>query len=482
MGVNILNLIDFGKVDILLEGFFKTTGFVTAILDLEGNILSRSGWRRICIDFHRINPETSERCTYSDTVLAGKLASGAKYHSYRCLNGLVDVALPIVIKGEHIANLFSGQFLFEQPDIAYFKEQAKTFGFNETEYLKALENVPVVSKEQVTVTMEFLLNMTQLITEMTFQKLEQMELNKSIGESEDKFKSVFESANVGKSITLVTGEINVNQAFCDMLGYMPVELQNKKWQDLTPEEDIPEVQNILEHLLRGEKDSARFEKRYICKNGSLIWGDVSTSLRHDAQGKPVYFITTMIDVTDHKRAEEELRKSEEKYRLLFETNPHPMWVYDLETLNFLEVNEAAVLKYGFSKDEFLEMNLKDIRPVEDIERLLDNVSQASDNLSFSGDWRHKDKNGNVFRVEIISHSIKYKDKNARLVLANDISRRKQAEEKILQQLDELKRWQEVTLGREDRIRQLKREVNELLIRNGEKTRYPSQNEDVPGNL
>lgn len=122
MKINILDLIDFEKVDTLLEGFNKSTGFVTAILDLDGKVLSKSGWRQICTEFHRINPETSQKCTISDTELANKLAEGKKYHFYKCLNGLIDVAVPIVINGEHIANLFSGQFFFEEPDRMVFME------------------------------------------------------------------------------------------------------------------------------------------------------------------------------------------------------------------------------------------------------------------------------------------------------------------------------------------------------------------------
>ena len=124
MQVNIFDFIDFKKVDTLLEGFNKSTGFVTAILDLDGNVLSQSGWRQICTEFHRINPETSKKCTISDTVLAGKMDEGENYHFYKCLNGLVDVAVPVVINGEHIANLFSGQFFFEEPDRSFFKKQA----------------------------------------------------------------------------------------------------------------------------------------------------------------------------------------------------------------------------------------------------------------------------------------------------------------------------------------------------------------------
>ena len=117
MGSRILKHVDFERANALLEDFNKATGFVTAIVDLDGNILSKSGWRNICTDFHRVNAGTACNCTISDTELASKLEEGKKYHFYKCINGMIDVAVPIVIKNEHIANLFSGQFFFEDPDV-----------------------------------------------------------------------------------------------------------------------------------------------------------------------------------------------------------------------------------------------------------------------------------------------------------------------------------------------------------------------------
>jgi len=316
MKKNIRQILDFEKVDALLEGFNRSTGFVTAILDLDGNVLSKSGWRQICTEFHRINPETSRKCTISDTELAGKMGKGETYHFYECLNGLVDVAVPVVIKGEHIANLFSGQFFFEKPDIAFFKKQAGKYGFDEETYLAALNKVPVVSQETVRTVMDFLQKMTQMISELAFQRLEQAELFTILKESEEKFKFVFEAANVGKSMTLPTGEIDVNQSFCDLLGYSREELRGKKWQDITPACDVPVMEQLLEPLLRGEKDSARFEKRYICKNGSYIWTDLSITLRRDDKGKPQYFVTTLIDITERKQAEESLKAYTERLKIL----------------------------------------------------------------------------------------------------------------------------------------------------------------------
>lgn len=136
------------------------------------------------------------------------------------------------------------------------------------------------------------------------------------------------------------------------------------------------------------------------------------------------------DKTEQKLAEDSLRESETYYKLLFDAHPAPMWVYDMETLNFMEVNDAAVIRYGYSRNEFLRLNLKDIRPAEDYERLLQNVRTSSESYSFSGEWRHLDKAGTVFDVEIISHALKYNHREARLVMAVDITEKKRFRDKL----------------------------------------------------
>ncbi len=125
-------------------------------------------------------------------------------------------------------------------------------------------------------------------------------------ESEEKFKQIFETANVGKSITLPSGEINVNKAFCDMLGYGPEELKRKKWQEITPADDIGAVQKMIEPLLQGQRDAARFNKRYIHKDGSIVWADVSVAMGRDAKGKPLHFITTVVNISERKQKEEQI--------------------------------------------------------------------------------------------------------------------------------------------------------------------------------
>lgn len=129
-----------------------------------------------------------------------------------------------------------------------------------------------------------------------------------------------------------------------------------------------------------------------------------------------------------QQAEEKLRESESRYRHLFENNPQPMLVYDLDTLAILQVNEAAVHHYGYSREEFQSMTIKDIRPPEDIPALLENVSKTVAPFDESGKGRHRKKNGTTIDVEITSHSFSFAKRNARLVLVNDVTERKRAEE------------------------------------------------------
>src|SRR5437867_7603192 len=104
-----------------------------------------------------------------------------------------------------------------------------------------------------------------------------------------------------------------------------------------------------------------------------------------------------------------------------------MWIYDLETLAFLEVNDAAVARYGYSRDEFLQMRLTDIRPPEDAQRLLEDVRSHRPEFQRSGQWRHRFRDGRLIDVEITSHTLSFRGREAALVVVHDVTDRKQAE-------------------------------------------------------
>lgn len=127
-----------------------------------------------------------------------------------------------------------------------------------------------------------------------------------------------------------------------------------------------------------------------------------------------------------KAADRILRSSEKKYKLLFESNPMPMWMISMKTLNIIAVNDAALKHYGYSRDEFLRLNAKNIRPEEDVDKYLAHL--RNDNGSHrTGTWRHKKKDGTLIMVEVIANNIMYEGSPARLILANDVTDKMRAE-------------------------------------------------------
>ncbi len=322
MQSRILNYVDFEKVNSLLEGFNQVTGFVTAILDLEGNVLSQSGWRQICTDFHRINVETAQNCRVSDTVLANELADGKKYHFYKCLNGLVDVAIPIVIKGEHIANLFSGQFFFEEPDVKFFRKQAKNFGFDEIAYLEALAKVPVVSEDEVEERMKFLVDIIQMISELTLEKIEQLELNEALITSKNALSistqklelnmiDLMEAQRIAHMGTwrldITTNEVVWTDELYKMYGFDPTMpppslaehmklFKAESWDKLSTALEIARTTGVPYEL----------ELETVMSNGMNGWMWVSGEAIRDSEGNIVSLRGVAQDITQRKIAEEEL--------------------------------------------------------------------------------------------------------------------------------------------------------------------------------
>ena len=130
-------------------------------------------------------------------------------------------------------------------------------------------------------------------------------------------------------------------------------------------------------------------------------------------------------------------KDTDGLRIFFEANPQPMWIYDLETLAFLAVNDAAVAHYGYSRAEFLGMTLRDIRPPADIPALLDNIAHVSDGLDEAGVWHHCTKDGRNILVEITAHTLEYAGCRAEMVLAHDITRRVESEQALNRALGEV---------------------------------------------
>ncbi len=182
----------------LLESFCDCIGMASAIVDLQGKIVIGAKWQRICTDFHRQNPHASEKCTESDTALANQLLVGQEVAMYTCKNGLTDAAIPIRVKGTHVANLFVGQFLLDQPDKEAFKAQADQYGFPREEYLTALSEVPVVNSERAEMILLFLREFAHQVASMEQNWIEQNMANVKLIQGRQSALSMMEDAELAK--------------------------------------------------------------------------------------------------------------------------------------------------------------------------------------------------------------------------------------------------------------------------------------------
>ena len=170
----------------------------------------------------------------------------------------------------------------------------------------------------------------------------------------------------------------------------------------------------------------------IAREGGRIPIDDRAAPILDEQGNITGVVLVFRDVTLRRRAQRQLEESESRYRLLFEANPQPMWVFDSASLAFLAVNQAAIARYGYTREEFLGMTLRDIRPPEDVPALLERTRAATRTPHIDGPWRHRTKDGSILAVEIAAHPIQFGDAAATLVMATDVSERKRLEEELRQ--------------------------------------------------
>lgn len=190
-----------------------------------------------------------------------------------------------------------------------------------------------------------------------------------------------------------------------------------------------EVRDILAHVREG-KEVKQFETVRQQKDGKQINIALTVSPITDAAGKVVGASTIARDITEQKRAQEALRQSELQHRLLFDSCPIPMWVFNKKSLAFLQVNEAAIRHYGYSREEFLSMTILDIRPTEDIPEVLRAAGKVIRGIQETKLWKHRKKNGTIIDVEMVAHDLQFYAVEAQLVAAHDITDRMQAEERI----------------------------------------------------
>ncbi len=190
MRYKVTDLIDIKKFQKLADEFYEITKIPSGLLDIEGNVLTATGWQDICTKFHRENEKSACRCKRSDQSTKQRVQGGTEYDFYICENGLVEGFAPIIVEGKHIANLFCGQFFFEEPDINYFQKQAKEFEFEEKLYLETLSKVPIMSKEKIKPYMRYYTQLAEMLSSMGLNTLKQKEAEKLLKKNNEDLENI----------------------------------------------------------------------------------------------------------------------------------------------------------------------------------------------------------------------------------------------------------------------------------------------------
>ncbi len=191
--LELCDIIDSEAIQSLMEDFYRLTNIGVAVSDRSATILVATGWQDICTQFHRVHPETKKHCIESDIELSKGVEFGT-FKLYRCKNNMWDLSTPIVVTGNHVGNLYLGQFFFEDetPDYELFRRQARLYGFDEREYIEALDRVPRWSRETVDTVMTLYTKFTGLVSSLGHSKIalaralsEKDKILARLGESQD---------------------------------------------------------------------------------------------------------------------------------------------------------------------------------------------------------------------------------------------------------------------------------------------------------
>jgi PAS domain S-box-containing protein len=304
MKYKLQDLIDIEQFQYLQDRLNAIYSFPSAIIDNDGNILTATAWQDVCTKFHRQNKTSEIDCIVSDKYILSHLHEANPAVSYRCPRGLVDNATPIIIDGIHYGNFFTGQFFLEAPDLEFFRQQAKKFGFDETDYLEAVKRVPVWSQAQLEQYLFFIKGLIEVISSSGLKQLREVEARKKIEESDERANTILQRMLDGFwVIEPQNGRIvDVNPAMCKLLGYSRAELLDMSVADVEANDSPEEIAQRIEQVIK--EGSLFFESRMRRKDGSVVNLDISITHLPERN----LFFGFHRDITERVRAEDEIRE------------------------------------------------------------------------------------------------------------------------------------------------------------------------------
>ncbi len=331
----------------LLDKLSRAVGTTVSIDDLHGQVVVSSGFLKICREFHQGNEEGHQACRRHGEQLENELENGKPYCLSRCPRGLIDAASPILVEGRRVASVICGQFLLEPPDLEHFRAQASQLGFPESEYLAALSEVPILTRERLEAVLDFLASLAKMLGTIGVAHRRRDNAEKVLCENQERLELALEAGELGAWDWDVAGGRWVHdQRWARLLGYLPGEIDPRvsELAGLVHPEDVGRFQQTLEAVRQGKAGYVFGEFRLRHKLGDWIWllkkGKV---IERDPGGRPLRVCGTSMDITERRQLEDSLRQREREFSTLIEHSPDLIVRFDTQ-LRYLYCNKAVELQ------------------------------------------------------------------------------------------------------------------------------------------
>jgi PAS domain S-box-containing protein len=385
-------LINVADIQCIIDNFYRFSKIPMAIIDCNGNILVKTGWQRICVEFHRKNPDTCRNCIESDMHLTDGIPRG-EFKLYKCRNGMWDMATPLFIGPRKIGNLFIGQFFFEGEtiDYNYFKLQAELYNFNRTEYLNALEKVPFLSKEDLVSAKIFLTKLADSFSQLSYTNIK-------LEESKVRLERTQAIAHLGSwELDVVNNHLSWSEEVYRIFGFPSgISITYVDFLNTVHPDDRNLVAGAYSGSIENQNDRYEIEHRIIRKNtGELRFVHEKCQHNRDESGKIVSSIGMVLDITERKNAEKELLDHKIKLNLALEKGKIGLWEWDLKT-DELILDERMEKMFGIKPGSFGKtyQAFESLIHEEDVSRVRKTVNKTlNKNILGETIFRSKSKKG-----------------------------------------------------------------------------------------
>jgi PAS domain S-box-containing protein len=347
MNYKLEELLDIPTLRDLLDSLDEINSMSSAIIDTEGKILTATAWQDICTKFHRLNPDVEKMCIESDTHIEANVAISEANVIYRCPMGLIDCATPIIIEGKHLGNVFIGQFFMEPPDEQVFLNQARQYGFDESEYLEAMWKVPFFTEEQLQKNLTFIGNLAQMLAEQGLKIKRQLEAEEALKESKTKLKVIFDTSEAGIIVVSTLGIITfANRRMAEMFGMTLPELIGSLYADHLHESEKQAGLERMTQITKGEIKSVILDRHYVRKEGTDFWGRLTGTRIDNEDGSMKDQVIVIADITEHKLAEDKKAEDYARFKGVMDSIDALVYVADMETHELLFINEYGNKLFG----------------------------------------------------------------------------------------------------------------------------------------